>query len=60
MLPDSETYVSKVVILLEIITLMMYNAVPYEINVNKIFLLSWLATREKAETKKQRKQQGYI
>lgn len=60
MLPDSEIYVSKVVILLEIITLMMYNAVPYEINVNKIFLLSWLATREKAERKKQRKQQGYI
>ena len=48
MLPDSETYVSKVMILLEIITLMMYNVVAYEINVNKIFLLSWLATREKA------------
>ena len=48
MLPDSETYVSKVMILIEIIILMMYNAVAYEINVNKIFLLCWLATREKA------------
>ena len=48
MLPDSETYVSKVMILIEIITLMMYNAVAYEIDVNKIFLLCWLATREKA------------